>query len=120
MKQLLFILMLLLPSLVKAESYTYNKLIEKATGSDNFSVDSDNEAYVMGTIEFDGKSITIDKKTYAVTAMKKENCYRYKGGMFRFIYCGEKLCYIQHFNYNAFYNYRIQHTAKPLTARNSG
>ena len=118
MKQLLFILMLL-PSLLKAESYTYNHVSLIQQGSDNFSVDKKSEMYAVGTITFDGNNITIDKKVYEVTPMKKSNCYRYKGGMIQLVYRDNKLVCVQHYDYAKLSNYRIKHTAEPLRRRNS-
>lgn len=119
MKQLLFILMLL-PSVLRAESYTYNHVSQIQQGSDNFSVDKKNEVYAMGTISFDGKSITIDRTVYEVTPMKKDNCYRYKGGMIQLVYRDNKLVCVQHYDYGKLSNYRIKHAAEPLRTRNSG
>ncbi len=119
MKQLLFILMLL-PSVLKAESYTYNLVSLIQQGNDNFSIDKKNEIYAVGTISVDGKSITIDQKVYDVTPMKKDNCYRYKGGMIQLVYRDSKLVCVQHYNYGKLSNYRIKHAAEPLRTRNSG
>lgn len=119
MKKLLFILMLL-PSILKAESYTYNLVSLIQQGSDNFSIDKKNEIYAVGTISFEGNSITIDKKVYEVTPMKKDNCFRYKGGMIQMVYRNNKLVCVQHYDHGKLSNYRIKHSAEPLRTRNSG
>jgi len=111
---------MLLPSVLKAESYTYNLVSLIQQGNDNFSIDKKNEIYAVGTISVDGKSITIDQKVYDVTPMKKDNCYRYKGGMIQLVYRDSKLVCVQHYNYGKLSNYRIKHAAEPLRTRNSG
>lgn len=119
MKRLLFILFFL-PNIVFAETYTYNLLSFTEKGSDNFSVDKNATVYCAGIIEFNGTSIKIDKKTYEVKPMRRENFYKCKGGIFRLVYSGNRLAYVEHSTYNKIYNYRIQHNAQPLRMRNSG
>jgi hypothetical protein len=118
MKHLLFILMLL-PAMLKAESYTYNQVSLTQQGSDNFSIDKKSEVHAVGVIDFDGSTISIDKKTYDLTPMKKGNCYRYKGGMFQLVYRDNKLVSVQHYDYGKLCNYRIKHTVEPIRSRNS-
>jgi hypothetical protein len=118
MKHLLFIL-IMLPNLLKAESFTYNHLVLAIEGSDNFSINKSTEQRAAGTINFDGGSISINDEHFALKPMKKENCFRTKGGMFRLVYTGSKLSYVQHYRRGTIYSYRIQGVANPVQGRNS-
>lgn len=118
MKSLLFIL-LLLPCMLRAESFTYNRVTLTQQGSDNFSIDKNSEIYAVGVIDFDGTSISIDKKVYELIPMRKDHCYRYKGGMFQLIYRDNKLASVLHYDYGKLCSYRIKHSAQPLRTRNS-
>lgn len=118
MKHILFIL-LMLPGLVKAESFNYNQLILVQEGSDNFSIDKDQSTLAKGTISFDGNTISIDKESYALKPMKKDNFFKCKGGMFHMVYVNSRLAYVQHYRFGKIYNYRIQNNAAPVHGRNS-
>lgn len=118
MKQLLFILMLL-PTLLRAESFTYNMVSLTQQGNDNFSIDKKSEVYALGIIDFDGTSISIDKKVYELTPMRKDNCYRYKGGMFQLVYRNNQLVSVLHYDYGKLCSYRIKHSVEPIRSRNS-
>ena|ERR1043165_5880250 len=119
MKRILFVL-LLLPNLLFAETYTYNMLSFTEKGSDNFSVDKNANVYCAGTIELNGNSITIDKKTYELKPMRRENYFKCKGEIFRLVYAGSRLSYVEHHTFNKILNYRIQNNAQTLRVRNSG
>jgi hypothetical protein len=120
MKHILFILLLALPGIIKAESFTYNKLILVQQGNDNFSIDKDSEVLTKGVINFDGgSSISIDGQHYELKPMKKENCFKCKGGMIRLVYSSGRLAYVQHYSRGRIYNYRIQFDAAPARGRNS-
>lgn len=111
---------MLLPGLVKADSFQYNRLITSVEGSDNFSMDKNSEARVAGTIEVATDRIAIDGASYELKPMKKENCFKSKNSIFRLVYSGSKLLYVQHFSRGKVYSYRIQHQAQPATGRNAG
>jgi hypothetical protein len=119
MKKLLFIL-LLLPNLVKAETFNYNQLILVSQGDDNFGLDKDQSIRKNGTINIEGNSIQIDNETFALKPTKKENCFKCKGGMFQMVYVAGRLAYVQHYRFGKIYNYRIQNTAAPDRGRNAG
>ena len=118
MKNILFIL-LLLPNLLKAESFSYNRLIMVSQGSDNFSLDRDKTVRTKGTINIEGNSITIDKESYTLKPTKKENCFKCKGGMFQMVSVAGRLAYVQHYRFGKIYNYHIQNTPDPAKGRNS-
>ena len=118
MKNILFIL-LLHPNLLKAESFSYNRLIMVSQGSDNFSLDRDKTVRTKGTINIEGNSITIDKESYTLKPTKKENCFKCKGGMFQMVYVAGRLAYVQHYRFGKIYNYHIQNTPDPAKGRNS-
>lgn len=117
MKHLLFILMML-PAIARAESYTYNHVSLTRPGSDNFSIEKNSEAYTVGIIDFDGSTISIDEKVYKLTPMRRDNCFRYKGGMFQLVYRDNKLVSVLHYDYGKLYSYRIKHSAEPVRIRN--
>jgi hypothetical protein len=117
MKNILFIL-LLLPNLLKAETFSYNQLIMVRQGDDNFGLDQDKSIRKAGTINFDGNTISIDSETFALKPTKKENFFKCKGGRFQMVYVSGRLAYVQHYRFGKIYNYRIQHTATPDRGRN--
>ncbi len=116
MRYLLFTIMLL-PVLLKAESYTYDHVCKSTQGNDNFSIATHGEVNAVGTIEVDETTITIDKKVYSLRPMKKSNCYRYKGGMFQLFYKDNKLVAVQQYDYVKFSNYRIAHMEEQLKGK---
>lgn len=110
MRKLTIIILMLLPATLFAKNYKYGKLIIASKGNDNISMDKTIVRESQGNISLEGKFLRIDNRHYKLKAIKGENLYKANGRIFRLLYSGDNLAYVEIFNYDKVYSYCINVT----------
>lgn len=101
---------MLFPLAVFGKNYKYAKLIIASKGNDNISMDKTIVRESQGNISLEGKFLRIDNKHYKLKPIKGENMYKANGHVFKLVFSGDNLAYVELFNYDKVYSYCINVT----------
>ena len=110
MRYITLLLLLLLPVILSAKVYKYERVRIEKKGSDYFSIDQVTESKQTGSIMLNGYKLHINSRVYKLHKSRIDRTYKSKGMMFKLTYANTVLSKVEVYGFDKVYTYYIAPT----------